>query len=336
MPLTTVQPGMLGTPQPNNFKNRIINGAMVIDQRNGGVSVTPTVDPTYNVDRWYTRNTAASKISVQQNAGSVTPPVGFTNYLGVTSLSAYSVGSTDFFAVEQRIEGFNTADLAWGTANAQTITVSFWVRSSLTGTFGGCVRNNASNYNYPYSYTISSANIWEYKTVTIPGATAGTWLTTNGIGIICGFNLGVGSTYTGTGNAWNSGVNGPFNPTGSVSVVGTNGATLYITGVQLELGVTATGFDYRPYGTEFMLCQRYYQVLAVGTGNNRILGPFGSGVSSYATWFFKTSMRATPTVTNPIGLSDAVEATTPDFYCIARNAPNAAIIGVTATASIEL
>jgi len=149
------------------FKNRLINSAMVIDQRNAGASVTPTTSGTYILDRWQGRLTQASKYSVQQNAGSVTPPAGFTYYLGVTSLSAYSLGSGDTFGIQQLIEGYNTADLAWGTANAKTVTLSFWVRSSLTGTFGGAIRNDAGDRSYPFTYTISSANTWTQATVTI-------------------------------------------------------------------------------------------------------------------------------------------------------------------------
>jgi hypothetical protein len=258
---------------------------MVIDQRNAGASVTVTSDFTFSVDRWMMRNTASSKLSVQQNAGSVTPPSGFRNYVGVTSLSSYSVGSTDFFAIEQRIEGFNFADLMFGTANAQTVTVSFWVRSSLTGTFGGCLRNGASDYNYPFTYSISSANTWEYKTVTIAGATAGTWVTNNGIGAILGFNLGLGSTYTGTGNTWNSGANGPYNPTGATSVVGTNGATFYITGVQLEVGTQATSFEYRQYQQELALCQRYYVRFTTNAASYTAYGcGVSNGASSISRW----------------------------------------------------
>jgi hypothetical protein len=114
-----------------NMKSRIINGAMVIDQRNAGASVTVTTDNTqFSVDRFILRSTASSKFSAQQNAGSVTPPAGFSNYLGITSLAATSLGATDYYAVEQRIEAFNYADLNWGTANAKTVTLSFWVRSS--------------------------------------------------------------------------------------------------------------------------------------------------------------------------------------------------------------
>jgi hypothetical protein len=244
------------------FRNRIINGAMVIDQRNAGASVTAS--SSYTLDRWKTDNSQSSKFTVQQNAGSVTPPVGFINYLGVTSSSAYSVLTGDFFAISQRIEGLNVSDLGWGTASAASVTVSFWVYSSLTGTFGGSFRNNANNRSYPFTYTISVANTWEQKSVTIPGDTSGTWLTTNGIGIVLAFGLGAGSTFSGTAGAW-AGSNF-ISATGATLVVGTNGATWYVTGVQLEKGSTATSFDYRPYGTELALCQRYYYRTTYGAG----------------------------------------------------------------------
>jgi hypothetical protein len=238
------------------FKNRIINGDMRIDQRNAGASVTPT-SSTYTLDRWFAIISQPSKLSVQQNAGSVTPPAGFTNYLGITSLSSFSVGSGEFFVIAQYIEGFNTADLGWGTANAQPVTISFWVRSSLTGTFGGALRNSATNRSYPFAYTISAANTWEQKSITVTGDTTGTWATNNTAGIQLFLGLGVGSSVSGTAGAW-AGTN-YLSATGATSVVGTSGATFYITGVQLEKGSTATSFDYRPYGTELALCQRYFQ-----------------------------------------------------------------------------
>ena len=203
------------------LRNRIINGAMVIDQRNAGAAVTST-GSNYALDRWQMLASVTSKFSVQQNAGSVTPPVGFKNYLGVTSLAATSLGATDYYLITQKIEGFNTADLNWGTANASAITVSFWVRSSLTGTFGFVVRNGAGNRLYPASYTISAANTWEQKSVTIAGDTTGTWATDNSIGIELDFGLGVGSTFSNTAGTWTT---GGLGVTGAVSVVGTNGAT---------------------------------------------------------------------------------------------------------------
>jgi hypothetical protein len=240
------------------FKNRLINSAMVIDQRNAGASVTNISGAVYTMDRFAALGSQASKFTVQQNAGSVTPPAGFINYAGVTSSSAYSLLAGDYFTLGQAIEGLNVADLAWGTASAATVTLSFWVRSSLTGTFGGNFRNNGGDRNYPFTYTISSANTWEQKSVTIAGDTSGTWLKTNAIGINVGFGLGVGSTFSGTAGAWSG--NNYLGATGATSVVGTNGATFYITGVQLEKGSTATSFDYRPYTTELQLCQRYCPV----------------------------------------------------------------------------
>jgi hypothetical protein len=256
----TVNSNNISATNSLGFRNRLINSDMRIDQRNAGASVTPT-NGQYTLDRWHSLLTQASKYSVQQNAGSVAPPAGFSNYLGVTSLSAYSVTSGDTFLIDQRVEGFNFADMSWGTASAQQVTLSFWVRSSLTGTFGGALSNSASNRSYPFSYTINSANTWEYKTVAIAGDTSGTWVgSTNGIGVIVRFGLGSGSTFTAAAGSWAAG--NFVQPTGSTSVVGTSGATFYITGVQLEAGSVATPFERRPFGTELALCQRYFEVLA--------------------------------------------------------------------------
>jgi hypothetical protein len=229
---------------------------MRIDQRNAGGSITPT-DGSYNLDRWTTWLSQTSKITLQQNQGSVTPPTGFTNYLGITSSSAYTVGVGEVFAVRQHIEGYNIADLAWGTANAKTITLSFWVRSSLTGTFGGALANSDFSKTYPFSYTISSANTWEQKTVTVAGPTDGTWNTTNSQGITVVFSLGSGANVSGTAGTWSG--NYYVSSTGATSVVGTNGATFYVTGVQLEVGSTATPFERRQFGNELSLCQRYFE-----------------------------------------------------------------------------
>jgi hypothetical protein len=281
------------------FRNRIINGGMTIDQRNAGASVTPA-DNTYTLDRWQASQTVSSKFSVQQSSN---VPAGFSNSMLITSLSAYSVASGEVFAMAQQIEGYNVADLNWGTANAKTITLSFWVRSSLTGTFGGALANSNVTRSYPFSYTISAANTWEYKTVTIAGDTSGTWQTTTSTGIRVWVGLGVGSSYSGTAGAW---AGSDFrSTTGATSVVGTNGATFYITGVQLEVGSTATSFDYRPYGTELQLCQRYYQNTyntGVAVGSVSSLGVIYrtlDATQSYASlqWQLPVKMRATPTTT---------------------------------------
>jgi len=293
----TSSTGGVISPNITSLRNRIINGAMVIDQRDAGASVTITNTSagTYVLDRWQGYGTVASKFSIQQNAGSVTPPTGYINYLGVTSASAYSVGSTDRFQVAQAIEGFNIADLAWGTANAKTVTLSFWVYSSLTGSFGGSLGNQAGNYQYPFSYSIPVANTWTQINVTITGATSGTWLTTNGVGVYVLFGLGVGSSLSGTAGAWTTST--VYVPTGSVSVVGTSGATFYVTGVQLEVGAQATSFDFRPYGTELALCQRYYWSPVLGTNLSSYVGIVNSTTSGLPIIPHPVVMRASPTAT---------------------------------------
>lgn len=290
------------------MRNKIINGDMRIDQRNAGASVTTTTDLQYLLDRWQARLSVTSKFSVQQNAGSVTPPAGYSNYLGITSLSAYSIAAGDYFAIQQRIEGFNTVDLAWGTASAASVTLSFWVRSSLTGIFGGGFSNSTGNRTYPFSYTISSANTWEQKSVTIAGDTTGTWVTNSGLGVQVNFGIGVSSTYSGTAGAWSSSTY--LAPTGATSVVGTNGATFYITGVQLEKGSVATPFEYRNFQQELAMCQRYYcKTFDIGTAPGNDVTTAGalrgaavtinasSQIEPAATWKFPVSMRATPTIT---------------------------------------
>jgi hypothetical protein len=278
-------------PISSVMRNRIINGQMTIDQRNAGASVTQTTTYPYTVDRWQIGGTVTSKFTAQQNAGSVTPPVGFLNYLGITSSSAYSVPAGDIYLLQQSLEGFNTSDLGWGTANAATVTLSFWVRSSLTGTFGGAINNYANTRSYPFSYTISAANTWEQKSVTIAGDTSGTWVGNSSAGsITLRFGLGVGSTFSATAGAWATGAF--YAPTGATSVVGTNGATFYITGVQLERGTQATSFEYRQYGTELALCQRYLPVTAAGdVYSGMAIGTTGT----YIAVPFKVTARVAPT-----------------------------------------
>jgi hypothetical protein len=283
------------------FRNRIINGAMQIDQRNAGASVTQTTSPLFPVDRFQIFGSVTSKFTAQQNAGSVTPPTGFTNYLGITSSAATTPGASDIYFLRHNIEGYNTSDLAWGTAGAKTVTVSFWARSSLTGTFGCALMNDATDRNYPFTYSISAANTWEYKTVTITGDASGTWLTTTSTGIRLYFYMGAGSSRTGTANAWAT-VSGATAPSGLTNLIATSGATLYITGVQLEVGSVATEFERRPYGTELALCQRYFQTYAEAYYNavrtNFVNGSANDSGSPYTSMIlYPVPMRATPSAT---------------------------------------
>ena len=312
------------------YKNRIINGGMTIDQRYGGAATANTISG-YTVDRWAVYQTVTGKVIAQQNAGSVTPPVGFVNYLGVTSQSAYTVLTGDYYVIQQSIEGYNIADLAYGTASAATVTLSFWVRSSLTGTFGASVRAlGATTRAYPFTYTISAANTWEQKTVVIPGDTAFTPYTNSNAGFNVSFGLGVGTTYSGSATGTWSTANS-LSATGGTSVVGTNGATFYVTGVQLERGSNATSFEFRDYGRELIMCQRYYEKsynVDVAPATNTVVGVVqaiiaaGSAaeLDAQAT-SYRTTKRAAATVTtwtssgtvnkyNVIGLGDY----TPTIY----------------------
>jgi hypothetical protein len=311
MALTQVDQGLLGTyAQYTGFKNRIINGAMDLSQRGtSSVSVSSTTQ-TFSVDRWWASGQATDGVFTMQQTPSATETgyatrvgAGFTNYLAVTVTTAdTSIGATQRYYLAQRIEAFNTADLAWGTANAKTVTLSFLAYSSLTGTFGGFIYNSAADYSYPFTYSIPTANTWTQISVTIAPPTAGTWLgSTNGIGMQIGWSLGAGSTYLGTAGSWASAQY--FGATGQTNVIGTNGATFYITGVQLEKGSTATSFDYRPYTTELTLCQRYYFKIGANSQANSNYQAFGSGgmqtpnTSSNIFVPFKQTMRVTPTVT---------------------------------------
>jgi hypothetical protein len=250
-----------------NMKNRIINGAMVIDQRNNGAAVTLSTAVVFPVDRFVCYRTTSGAVATGQR--STVAPAGFINSLLYSVTTGATISSTDYNQISQIIEGLNVTDLGWGTANAQAVTLSFWVRSSVTGTYGVSVGNSSDNRLYIGSYVINSANTWEYKSVTVPGDTSGTWLTTNGIGVIIRWDLGIGSTFSGAAGSWSS--SNTQGLTGGVKLVQTTGATFYITGVQLEVGTQATSFDYRPFGTELALCQRYFYK-AVPTVTNGVYG----------------------------------------------------------------
>jgi hypothetical protein len=263
---------------------------MVIDQRNAGASLTPTTN-AYTTDRWSAQISQSSKLSYQQVT---TAPAGFSNSMKITSLSSYSVASGDYFLFNQAIEGFNTADLGWGTVNAKTVTLSFWVQSSLTGTFGGSVFNYAGGYGYPFSYSIPVANTWTQISITITGATSSTWASTNSGSVIVNFGLGVGSTYSGTAGSWVA--SEVRSATGATSVVGTSGATFYITGVQLEVGSSATGFEYVNYQTSLANCQRYYYQQNFSASNYFTTLSAQSGGTGRGKFVdFPVSMRAAPT-----------------------------------------
>jgi len=268
------------------FVNRIINGDMRIDQRNAGASQAVTTSDAYCLDRFIIRGQTGSGHTIQQVSDA---PSGFNYSAKFTVGTGGSPAAGDRNYFRQPIEGYNFADLGFGTATAKTSTLSFWVKSSLTGTFGGVYQNSAANRSYPFTYAISSANTWEYKTVTIAGDTSGTWLTTNGAGNNVYWDLGTGTDRQGTAGAWDAADDRAAS--GCVQVIATSSATWQVTGVQLEVGSVATPFERRPFGTELALCQRYFQLIDYSTENG--------GIS--ANWYrfnvpFITTMRADPTM----------------------------------------
>jgi hypothetical protein len=284
------------------FRNRIINGDMRIDQRNAGASVTVT--DAYTTDRWEVRENTDGAITAQQVSDA---PSGFINSLKITTTTADASLTTDqILRVTQPIEGLNISDFAFGTASASAVTLSFWVKSSLTGTYAGVYANSASNRSYVFTYVIDSANTWEQKSVAITGDTTGTWVTTNARGAVATFSLGAASSYNGTAGVWTAA--DVRSVSGAVSVIGTLSATWQVTGVQLEAGSVATPFERRPYGTELALCQRYYEKsynMSVVPGTTTDNGAATNGGVLTATttgtiaigYAFRVPKRANPTMT---------------------------------------
>ena len=284
--------GLSGNAIGPGFKNRIINGDMRTDQRNAGASVTCNDSSGFAVDRFFGAEIGNGAFTLQQVTDA---PAGFVNSLKMT-VTTPQTGTLNA-GIGQSIEGFNTADFSWGTASAKTVTISFWVKSSVTGAMGGAIQNSAQNRSYPFNYTVSTSDAWEQKSITIAGDTSGTWLTNNGTGLILRFMFG--TSLTGTANTWAA--DNYRAPTGSVFPITTSGATWYITGVQLEVGPSATSFDYRPYGTELALCQRYYYKIIPKNTNYFTSGFNNSTTVHRGIANFPTSMRTEPTAIEQSG-----------------------------------
>jgi hypothetical protein len=306
------------------LRNRIINGGMAVSQRNGTSSVNISSD-AYSLDRWLNRVSGGGVITNQQTTSVVPTGQAYAAVLTVQTADA-SIAAGDVYDLEQRIEGFNTADLGWGTASAQTVTLSFWVRSSVTGTYGVGIQSAAYTRSYVTTYTINVANTWEFKTLTIPGDTSGTQNVGNGLGVGVCFDLGSGSNSNTTAGAWGAG-GGFFRTSGCVNWIANAGATFYITGVQLEVGSAATPFERRQYGQELALCQRYFQTAGSGA-----YGSFdGSTTTIQIAEKLMPTMRTTPTASIRSGVNAAFRSTGADFTAtspgLANFSSNANAIG---------
>ena len=239
-------------------RNLIINGDMRINQRFGGNTITTgsLLNTALTLDRWVYNATQAAKFTAIRDSAGGNAANGLPWYHNLTCVASYTPLTGDYFLLSQHIEGNNTIQLAWGTSSAKAVTLSFWTKSSVTGTLGGVIRNGAQNRSYPFSYTVLVANVWEYKTIVIPGDTAGTWLTNNGIGMSVFFSLGAGASLSGPANTWASA--NYVSASGATNVV-TNGATWNVTGVQINEGAVAAPFQHRSASDELILCQRYYE-----------------------------------------------------------------------------
>ena len=255
-------------PEAFAFRNKIINGDMKISQRYGTTTQTATNVNGLGlpVDRFcFTDGVGANwptngVITYRQNSNTSLPR--FSNSIFLSTTTAGTIGVNSSCGIRQSIEGINISDLAWGTSSAEAITISFWVKSSLTGTHSlavnGLINDRTTTRVYASTYNISSTS-WEYKSITIPGDTTAptTWFTgTSAAGLNVIWGLGAGSNFQVTPNNWSTG--GQTTASGSVNIIANAGATFEITGVQLEKGPTATPFEHRPIGTELSLCQRYY------------------------------------------------------------------------------
>jgi hypothetical protein len=293
MALSKIDPAGLDIGQIGGRRNLIINGAQTVDQRFSGSSELKGSGAKYHTDRFVVFSQAASKLTAQQVSES---PAGFKNSLQLTVTNAVSLGAGDQYMLQQRLEGQNVSHLSFGTSNAVTVTLSFYVRSSIAGTHSGVLVNGSENRNYPFTYTISAANTWERISVTIAGDTSGTWVTTNAVGMWVKWNLGTGSTYLGTAGAW-SGSSYLSGATGSVQLIETASATFYITGVQLEVGTVATPFEHRSFDEELFSCYRYYYKIIPGAADKYF--PFimhsYSGTNALGVGMYPVEMRTTPT-----------------------------------------
>ena len=299
---------------PYTGANKIINGDMAIDQRYGGTAYTAVGNSKYVLDRWGSSAAVASKYTVQQVADA---PTGFTYSMKMVSLAAFTVGASDYYGVFQPVEGFNFAEFNFGTANAQSVTASFWVKATVAGTYGGVLYNAAATYTYPFTYAATTA--WTKVSFTIPGQTAGVWATTNTTAGVFYFSLGVGTT-TGTAFTWaNAFYLGAT--TGTGNIFGHVSDALQITGVKLEVGSIATPFVPDDYQVSLGKCQRYYRKITYPTSSWWAAGVAFQTTNAGAGFTWGPTMRAAPAVTLP--------TTTLNW----DNATGGAIAGVTTSIS---
>jgi hypothetical protein len=264
--------------------NMVVNGGMTVAQR--GTSFTSPSN-IYTLDRWFSTDNTGASVTVSQDSDA---PNGFTNSAKITvNTPDTSLATNSACLLRQNIEGVNFSQCSFGSGSAKDITISFWVKSSITGQYSVAINNSSYDRSYVTGYTVSSANTWEYKSVKIAGDTSGTWLTSFSIGAAIHFPVAVEAGKVTSGDAWTSGFN--YGVTGQVNFVGTSGATFQITGVCLNVGDSAIDFPHESYGETLAKCERYFQ-LDFRTGYYLE----GNNSGKYVGFNFP-EMRAAPTAT---------------------------------------
>jgi hypothetical protein len=323
MPVSSALGSSVLLPAGLGHRNKIINGDMRIAQR-GTATITGSSSAQFPVDRWAVFNvTVGNNVTFVQSTDA---PAGFTNSLLATvSNAAGSYESSGYTQITHKIEGFNCQDLAYGTASAKTIVLSFWVKSSVVGTYNVSLHNGGDNRAYIAKYTINVANTWEQKTISIVGDTTGTWLVNSGIGLEVAFNLGMGTGYDSTTGSWLAGY--VESTSDAIDFAATANATFRVTGVQLEQNYQPTPFEQRPIGVELALCQRYYfRYYGKSGGYGRIpsTGSSYGGTVWQGVVSVPTTMRATPSSIDysGIGCTDNVSFDSAAFTGVALNTAN--------------
>ena len=287
-----------GNITASNFsgRNLISNGEFLIAQRStAAVTTSAGSNEGYQtVDRWrfYVVGTAAftqQQVELTTDAA----PDGFSRALKIDCTTAdTSVAAGDYVNLQQNIEGFDWAHLNYGRSDAKTVTISFWVKATKTGTYTFGLRNEAANRSYVAEYTVNSTNTWEKKTITIAGDTSGTWTTDNGLGARCAFSLMNGTDGTAAANSWHAG--NYCSTTNQVNGMDNTDNNFLITGVQLEVG-PATEFEHRFYGDELLRCQRYYEGVIMGTGTAIFRTWTNQTNVTNVEYNYKVEKRASPT-----------------------------------------
>jgi len=293
MPLSKIQTTNNQVIPNLGRRNIIINGAMQISQRIG-TTATAITGGNYGIDRWGMYYDGNSYTTQQVTDA----PAGLYNSMKLT-VTGTTTPNYSFFG--QRIEGLNVNHIGLGTANCQSFTVSFYVKSSVAGVYSISMTNGAGDLAYPVQYTINSVNTWERKSMTIPPITSGTWVKDSTNGLYLRVNMGSPSSRTAAANGWRSGNNdGADGSTGAVTWATTSGATFYMTGCQIEVGDSASDFEHRSFGEELTACQRYFSHSGDGANNGFVHSLYANN-DAYANFSFPVPMRANPTVTMKSG-----------------------------------